>query len=139
MPGTPRHDVRAAVPEDVLTTIAARAPEAEVFSLDVADLDTIDFLVPTPDRQDVVERLPGLTRVAVVQTLLAGTDWIDAAVPERATLCSARGARDGSVAEWIVGALLGVSSRLLEFAYRREWETGEGVDDLEAWAVLVVR
>jgi phosphoglycerate dehydrogenase-like enzyme len=138
MPGTPRRDVRAAVPEDVLTTVAKRAPKAEVFSLDAADLDTIDFLVPTPDRRDVVDRLPSLTRIAVVQTLLAGTDWIDAAVPAQATLCSARGARDGSVAEWIVGALLGVSSRLLEFAYRREWEQGLGIDDLESWTVLIV-
>jgi phosphoglycerate dehydrogenase-like enzyme len=139
MPRTPRHDVRAAAPDYAVTTIAARAPEAEVLSLDAADLETIDFLVPTPDRRDVLDRLPSLTRVSVVQTLLAGTDWVEAAVPAQATLCSARGARDGSVAEWIVGALLGVSTRLLEFAYRREWEPpGPGIDDLESWTVLIV-
>jgi phosphoglycerate dehydrogenase-like enzyme len=138
MPRTPRHDVRAAAPDYAVATIAARAPEAEVLSLDAADLETIDFLVPTPDRRDVLDRLPSLTRVAVVQTLLAGTDWVETAVPAQVTLCSARGARDGSVAEWIVGALLGASTRLLEFAYRREWEPGPGIDDLESWTVLII-
>src|ERR1700722_340710 len=138
MPKTPRHDVRAAVPEDVLGAIAARAPEAEVLSLDAADLEKIDFLVTTSDRRDVLDVLPDLRRLAVVQTLSAGTDWVQAALPTQATLCSARGARDSPVAEWIVGALLGVSARLLEFAYRREWELDQEIEDLESWTVVIV-
>jgi phosphoglycerate dehydrogenase-like enzyme len=139
MPQTPRHDVRAAAPEYARETIAARAPQAEVLSLDAADLETIDFLVPASEqREEIVGQLPSLTRLAVVQTLSAGTDWVQDAVPAQATLCSARGARDGPVAEWIVGALLGVSARLLEFAYRREWERRQEIDDLESWTVLIV-
>jgi phosphoglycerate dehydrogenase-like enzyme len=138
MLATPHHDVRAAAPESAVMTIAARAPEAEVVALESADLETIDFLVPSSVRPQVVELLPDLKRVAVVQTLSAGTDWVQDAVPPQATLCSARGARDGPVAEWIVGALLGVSSRLLEFAYRREWESQLEIDDLESWTVLIV-
>jgi phosphoglycerate dehydrogenase-like enzyme len=139
MPQTPRHDVRAAAPEYARETIAARAPQAEVLSLDAADLETIDFLVAASEqREEIVGQLPSLTRLAVVQTLSAGTDWVQDAVPAQATLCSARGARDGPVAEWIVGALLGVSGRLLEFAYRREWERGREIDDLESWTVLIV-
>ncbi len=111
MPQTPRHDVRAAVAGvRALETIAARAPEAEVVALESADLETVDFLVPSPDsRRGAPRPVAGLERLAVVQTLSAGTDWVEAAVPAQATLCSARGARDGPVAEWIVGALLGVS------------------------------
>src|ERR1700735_4290897 len=117
MPQTPRHDVRAAVPERALKTIAERAPEAAVRSLDPACRETIDFLVPGQERRaEVVAQLPGLTRLGVVQTLSAGTDWVQDAVPAQATLCSARGARDGPVAEWIVGALLGGSARLLACA-----------------------
>jgi phosphoglycerate dehydrogenase-like enzyme len=138
MPQSPRNEVRAAVPEYVLEAIAARAPEAEVLSLDRADLETIDFVVPTSDRRDVLDVLPDLRRLAVVQTLSAGTDWVQAVLPAQATLGSARGARDGPVAEWIVGALLGVSARLLEFAHRREWELDQGIDDLESWTVLIV-
>jgi phosphoglycerate dehydrogenase-like enzyme len=139
MPPTPRHDVRAAVPDRALETVAARAPGAEVVSVSAADLETIDFLVPGFDRRpELLEQLPGLARLGVVQTLSAGTDWVQDAVPEQAILCSARGTRDGPVAEWIVGALLGVSARLLEFAHRREWERGLEIDDLESWTVLIV-
>jgi phosphoglycerate dehydrogenase-like enzyme len=135
---TPRHDVRAAAPEWAIATIAARAPDAEVVALESADLQTIDFLVPSQVRPELLDLLADLDRVAVVQTLSAGTDWIEDMVPSRATLCSARGARDGPVAEWIVGALLGVSARLLEFARRREWDEGLEIDDLESWTVLIV-
>src|ERR1700728_763122 len=128
MPPTPRHDVRAAVPERALETIAARAPRAEVVSVNAADLETIDFLVPGFDRRpELRAQLPGLTRLGVVQTMSAGTDWLQDVVPKQATLCSARGARDGPVAEWIVGALLGVSARLLEFAYRAGGGGGGGL------------
>ena len=139
MPQTTRHDVRAAVPDRALETVAARAPGAEVVSVSAADLETIDFLVPGFDRRpELLDQLPSLTRLRVVQTLSAGTDWVEAAVPSQVTLCSARGARDGPVAEWIVGALLGVSARLLEFAHRREWEREREIDDLESWTVLIV-
>jgi phosphoglycerate dehydrogenase-like enzyme len=75
--------------------------------------------------------------VAVVQVLSAGTDWIEDRVPPQATLCSARGARDGPVAEWVVGALLGVTTRLLECARLDTW-TDRTLTDLAAWTVVIV-
>ena len=138
MGGRSRHVVRAAVPAGALAAIAERAPAAEVLDIATADLRTIDFLVPAFEQPEILGELPGLTRVSVVQTLLAGTDWLEAAVPVQATLCNARGARDEPVAEWIVGALLGASARLLEFARRREWEPGAELDELAAWTVLIV-
>src|ERR1700760_681824 len=122
-----RHDVRAAVPARALAAVAERAPAAEVLTLEDADLTTVDFLVPAFERQELLAQLPDLTRLAVVQSLLAGTDWLEHLVPPQATLCNARGARDQPVAEWIVGALLGTSARLLEFAHRRAWERGGGL------------
>jgi phosphoglycerate dehydrogenase-like enzyme len=78
-----------------------------------------------------------LRRLAVVQVLSAGTDWIEDRIPEQATLCSARGARDEPVAEWVLGALLGTSSGLLECARERAWRRRQ-LDDLGGWRVLVV-
>ena len=106
------------------------------------DLATVDFLVPTAmanhaDRRTVLKALPGLERLAVVQTMSAGTDWIEDHVPPQATLCSARGARDGSVAEWVFAALIGTTSRLLECARIHTW-TERALGDLGAWTVLVV-
>jgi phosphoglycerate dehydrogenase-like enzyme len=101
------------------------------------DLGTVDFLVPSSSDGWVLEALPELTHVDVVQVLSAGTDRVAERVPPGATLCSARGARDGPVAEWVVAALLGATSRTLECARLDSW-TERSVVDLESWSVLVV-
>ncbi len=85
----------------------------------------------------MVNALPGLDRLAVVQVLSAGTDWVENSVPPQATLCSARGARDGPVAEWVLGALLGASTGLLECASDRTWRSRQ-LTDLGGWTVLVL-
>ena len=130
--------IRAAVARRAYDAVRARAPGAvEVLVVGEAPLDTVDFLVPSSGDREVLEALPTLTRLAVVQVLSAGTDWIERRVPPQATLCSARGARDGPVAEWVLGALLGASSGLLECATQRRWNSRE-LSDLGAWTVLVV-
>jgi phosphoglycerate dehydrogenase-like enzyme len=131
---------RAAVAETVIGRIRDRAPEGvEVVAVEKGlDLETVDFLVPPfHSGRWVLEALPELTRLAVVQVLSAGTDWIEDRMPPQATLCGARGARDAPVAEWVVAALLGASSRTLECARLDTW-TDQQVADLESWTVLVV-
>jgi phosphoglycerate dehydrogenase-like enzyme len=85
----------------------------------------------------VLDDLPGLSRLAVVQVLSAGTDWIEERVPRQATLCSARGARDAPVAEWVIGALLGVTTQLLDCARLDTW-TDRSLTDLAGWTVVIV-
>jgi phosphoglycerate dehydrogenase-like enzyme len=122
-----------------LDAVRARAPEGvEVLELDGdLDLETVDFLVPSSEAPDVLERLPALSRVAVVQVLSAGTDWIESRVPPQAILCSARGARDAPVAEWVVGALLGATTQLLECARLDTWRR-RSLSDLGGWTVVIV-
>jgi phosphoglycerate dehydrogenase-like enzyme len=122
-----------------LDAVRARAPEGVevVLADDRVDLDTIDFLVPGSVCPDLLERMPALTRVAIVQVLSAGTDWVEPYVPPQATLCSARGARDAPVAEWVVAALLGVTSQLLACARIQTW-TQRSLVDLGRWRVLIV-
>jgi phosphoglycerate dehydrogenase-like enzyme len=138
-PSRPEHGIRAAVIEPALDAVRARAPEGvEVVLIDDSlDPESVDFIVPGSVYPDVLTRLPALTRVAVVQVLSAGTDWVEPYVPPGATLCSARGARDAPVAEWVVAALLGVTSRLLECARIQTWTKGSLVD-LGGWRVVVV-
>jgi phosphoglycerate dehydrogenase-like enzyme len=105
------------------------------------DLQTIDFLVASGDHRGwrgVASVLPTLTRVEVVHSMSAGTDWIEPLMPPQATLTNSRGARDAPVAEWIFAALLGTTSRLLQWAPRTSWEKNLTVDDLSNWTVLVV-
>ncbi len=135
----PNGAIRAAVIAPALDAVRARAPEqVEVVAVDNGlDLETVDFLVPSSDAPDVLERLPTLTRVAVVQVLSAGTDWVERWVPPQATLSSARGARDAPVADWVVGALLGATTELLECARLDAW-SDRSLTDLGEWTVVVV-
>jgi phosphoglycerate dehydrogenase-like enzyme len=132
-------EIRAAVARRALEAVRARAPKGvEVIALeDGVDLQTVDFLVPPAGERTILGPLPGLRRLAVVQVLSAGTDWIEGHLPPQATLCSARGARDAPVTEWILGALLGASSHLLECARERTWRSRH-LDDLASWTVIVV-
>ena len=119
--------VRALAPEGVEVVLADES----------ADLETVDFLVPGSVYPELLERMPALTRVAAVQVLSAGTDWVEPYVPSQATLCNARGTRDAPVAEWVVGALLGVCTRLLESAPVHTWTKREVVE-LGGWTVVIV-
>jgi phosphoglycerate dehydrogenase-like enzyme len=134
-----QRQIRAAVIEPALTAVRARAPaDVEVLLIDdTVDLQTVDFIVPGSVHPEVLEQLPRLRRVSVIQVLSAGTDWVEPYLPPQATLCSARGARDAGVAEWVMAALLGVTSQVLESARMRTW-TERSLTDLESWTVLVV-
>jgi phosphoglycerate dehydrogenase-like enzyme len=122
-----------------LEAVAARAPrDAEVVELDdTTDLSRLGFIVPASQPDALPPGLAHAEAISVVQVLSAGTDWIEDRLPPQATLCSARGARDAPVAEWIMGALLGTSTRVLEGARARAWSSSH-VIDLSAWRVLIV-
>jgi phosphoglycerate dehydrogenase-like enzyme len=132
--------VRAAVPRAAVEIIADRAPGAEVVAIeDQQDLHGFGFLVPVPFRQgELGARLTGLSDLRVVQTLSAGVDALADDVPAAVTLCSARGARDGAVAEWVLGALLGWSTRVLDGARARSWGEQTPLVDIAESTVLIV-
>jgi phosphoglycerate dehydrogenase-like enzyme len=133
--GTPLVAVRASAFER-LREIAPAGVEVVLID-DGLDLERVDFLIPARTDRATVAALPGLTRVAVVQTLSAGTDFLTGRVPPGAILCNARGTRDRPVAEWVLAALLGTSSRTLERAGATSWADIDN-EDLAAWTVLVV-
>lgn len=112
----------AAVAADAHATVAAAAPrDVEVRRLEPgADLRDVAFLVPSWEDADDLD-FAALPALRVVQALSAGTDRFDELVPPWVTLCSARGARDAVVAEWVVGALLGATTGLLRAAGERTW------------------
>jgi len=84
--------------------------------------------------------LEGLSGLRVLQTVSAGVDWIVDRVPEGVTLCSARGARDRAMAEWVMAAILADVKRARECAEqqgRRHWELVK-LDDASGLRVLVL-
>jgi phosphoglycerate dehydrogenase-like enzyme len=81
----------------------------------------VEFLIPRWTESHALDELPGLK---VIQLLSAGVDWIVDRVPEGVTLCSARGARDRAMGEWIAAAILAEVKHTRPFAIaqgRREW------------------
>jgi phosphoglycerate dehydrogenase-like enzyme len=83
--------------------------------------DAAAFVMPDWEDRETLRALPGLTGLRLVQALSAGTEWIEHRVPDWATLCNARGARDAAVAEWVVGALLGDAYGQFTAARTRRW------------------
>jgi phosphoglycerate dehydrogenase-like enzyme len=81
----------------------------------------VEFVVPRWEDIPALHEMPALR---VVQVLSAGVDWIVDRVPAGVTLCSARGARDRAMAEWVVAAILADAKRARECAVqqgRSEW------------------
>lgn len=113
------------------------------------DLGQVEVLVPRYGSRTVLEALPQMPSLRLIQTLESGVDWLAPFVPPGAALCNCRGAHDSAVAEWVVGAILVMRRRLLEHldAQRRsEWRdvvSSRGwlpphAGDLEGASVLIV-
>jgi phosphoglycerate dehydrogenase-like enzyme len=129
--------VIAAVTEDALDDLRAAAPPGvEVRDLS-AGLDGAAFVLPRGEDREALDALPGLAPVRLVQTLSAGTDWVDARVPPWATLCNARGSRDVPVAEWVIGALLGALYGQFRAARLRTWDYA-APRELHAMTVVIL-
>ena len=67
-------------------------------------------------------------------------DWIADHLPAGVTLCSARGARDRAMAEWVVGAILADAKQAracAELQARRDWEPVK-VQDASGLRILVL-
>jgi phosphoglycerate dehydrogenase-like enzyme len=106
-----------------------------------SDPGDVVFWVPPflakPSVTDLAARMPQLR---VVQLLSAGADAWAGRLPDRVTLCDARGVHDSSTAEWVVGAVLAYLRDLPLFA--RAQERGEWAyrrtDELAGKRVLIV-
>ena len=87
--------------------------------------------------------VPRMTSLEAVQLLSAGADnWVGR-LPAGTQLCDARGVHDAPVAEWVVGACVGMLRRFPDYARaqeRAEW-TSEGLTparELTGARVLIV-
>jgi phosphoglycerate dehydrogenase-like enzyme len=129
--------VIAAVTARAFDVAADLAPEGvDVRRLPDGLGDAAFVLLEGHDRE-ALDALPGLEAVEVVQTLSAGTDWIEPRLPARATLCNARGTRDAPVAEWVAGALLADAYGQLAAARTRRWSDARP-RELRGATVLIV-
>jgi phosphoglycerate dehydrogenase-like enzyme len=99
-----------------------------------------EFLVPPFDSPAVLQMLSQMPRLAVVQAISAGTDWLLPWVPEGVTVCNARGTRDTAVAEWVLAAIFAMEKRLPTLLRRQAehvWRH-ELLDELAGKRALIV-
>ena len=106
--------MRVLVAEGPLRTELGELP-AEVELVSEPD-DGVEFVVLGVE---LMRRLPGLVAevpaVRVVQTVFAGADMILPIAPPGVVVCTATGAHDIGVSEWVVMMILALSRRLDEF------------------------
>jgi len=109
-------------------------PEAEIVRIPRGlskPLD-VDFWILVFARKDAQEIFQHLRGVKVVQSMMAGVDWLAPWLPPGVTLCDGRGIHDISGSEWVLAAIL---SALKRFPYyrdmqlREEWKGQSSVSD----------
>lgn len=114
-----------------------------------SDLDRVEVLVPPYGDRAVLEALPAMSSLRLVQTLESGVDWLLPHVPAGVTVCNSRGAHDATVAEWVVGVILAMQRRLPDHLRAQEQGLWQDIvkhgdwqppfaGDLEGATVLIV-
>jgi phosphoglycerate dehydrogenase-like enzyme len=113
------------------------------------DLVNVEVLVPPYRSQRVLDALPGMSSLRLVQALESGVEWLLPHVPDGIPVCNARGAHDAAVAEWVVGVVLAMQRRLPDHLLAQqqglwrdivvggEWQP-PFAGDLEGSTVLIV-
>jgi phosphoglycerate dehydrogenase-like enzyme len=88
------------------------------------DVD-IDVWIPDPYPTRNTQIIPHLRGVKLVLSLMAGTEWIPAAMGPHVTICNARGAHNISTAEWTLSAILAMLKHFplfLDIQRSGEWK-----------------
>lgn len=80
----------------------------------------VDFWILPFARRDAVDIFARLQGVKVVQSMMAGVDWITPWLPKNVILCDGRGIHDISASEWTLTAIL---SSLKRFPIYRDLQT----------------
>jgi phosphoglycerate dehydrogenase-like enzyme len=96
-------------------------PIAETLDHDVA----IDVWIPDPYSNKAIQARPRLHGMKLVLSLMAGTEWIPAAVGPHVTISNASGAHNIATAEWTIGAILAMLNyfpQYLEIQRAGEWK-----------------
>jgi phosphoglycerate dehydrogenase-like enzyme len=127
--------VRVGVPHWATESLLAKFPaEVEIVRLPETPTDPaeIDFWVASPTLKQAQRIAPYLRGVKVVQSLLAGVDWLLPLAPQGAVLCDAQGAHNTATSEWVVSAILAWSKFLpfyFDLQQKGKWISHEAADE----------
>ena len=117
--------VRVGVDENLAQELLAHFPcEAEIVRVPrkLSQTLDVDFWLLVFARKSYQETFQHLRGVKVVQSMMAGVDWILPWLPKDVVLCDGRGLHDISASEWVMTAIL---SSLKRFPYYRDMQLRE--------------
>ncbi len=120
--------VRIGVDEKLAPELLVDFPvEAEIVRIPrhPAGRQQVDLWILPFARTDVQQAFGHLQGVKVVQSMMAGVDWITPWLPKDVILCDGRGIHDISASEWVVATILATYKRLPFFRdmqARQEWK-----------------
>jgi phosphoglycerate dehydrogenase-like enzyme len=92
----------------------------------------VDFWILPFQRRDAADAFSHLRGVKVVQSMMAGVDWITPWLPKDIVLCDGRGIHDISASEWVLAAILSSLKRFpfyRDMQLRGEWKGQASVPD----------
>jgi phosphoglycerate dehydrogenase-like enzyme len=120
--------VRVGVDESLSDELLLDFPhEAEIVRIPRKPTGVVEanFWILPFQRQDAAETFAHLRGVRVVQSMMAGVDWITPWLPKDVVLCDGRGIHDISASEWVLSAILASLKRLpvyRDMQVRQEWK-----------------
>ena len=127
--------VRVGIDENLAPELLSDFPRrAEVVRIarHPSGVQDVDFWIIPFARKSAQQTFEHLRGVKVVQSMMAGVDWITPWLPKDIVLCDGRGLHDISASEWVLTAIL---SSLKRFPYyrdmqlRQEWKGQASVGD----------
>ncbi|MEG9434891.1 2-hydroxyacid dehydrogenase [Edaphobacter sp. HDX4] len=127
--------VRVGVDENLSSELLRNfPPEAEIVRIprESSSEHDVDFWILPFARKDAAVAFSRLHGVKVVQSMMAGVDWILPWLPKDVILCDGRGIHDISTSEWVVSAILATYKRLplyRDMQNRQEWGGQASVRD----------
>jgi phosphoglycerate dehydrogenase-like enzyme len=109
-------------------------PEAKIVRIPTHSTEEfeVDFWNLPFARKEAAATFTRLRGVKVVQSLMAGVDWVTPWVPKDVTLCDGRGIHDISTSEWVVAAILSEMKRFPHYRdmqHQGEWRGQASVRD----------
>ena len=117
--------VRVGVDENLAEELLVDFPrEAQIVRLPrrPTSVVDVDFWILVFARRSAPETFQQLRGVKVVQSMMAGVDWIMPWLPKDIVLCDGRGLHDISASEWVLTAIL---DSLKRFPYYRDMQLRE--------------
>jgi phosphoglycerate dehydrogenase-like enzyme len=114
--------VRVGVDENLAQELLADLPrDAEIVRIahHPVGIQDVDFWIIPFARKSAQESFQHLRGVKVVQSMMAGVDWITPWLPKDIVLCDGRGLHDISASEWVLTAIL---TSLKRFPYYRDMQ-----------------